>query len=635
MFWSGNIFKKVKEDGNSYIISGFPITTFTAKLKKFYKTSRLANLYEAVGFSFFNKNNKSVKVHKFFIPELLYLLEKFNYPKSLRDEIFNNTWMGDVAKRVHTNRFNIHLVYENMNCTPLGHQLEFIENYDILRQGACLNGALLSFDQGLGKTLSSLMLMVGLNKEKVIIIAPKSILLSVWVFHIEKYFKSSKKIFVAGKSDLHTDYDFFIINYEALDKLDPILEDLGDNVGIIVDESHNFLRMDSNRTGKLIELRQRTGTEDMLLMSGTPLKNAGVEIIPLLLAIDKFFDKDAVVIFKKAFGLNTNIGTDILRARLQSMMHRKLKSEVVQLPEKYESVVKIKIPNGSDYTATTIKREVKSFISMRTKFHADRMDSYKKDFYRVMEYLKRIPRIQNDNEFKFYLETVEDFNSRGGVSLMVEEDRILVQAINKYERDVILPILPNDLKKLFNDCKAAVKYVNLKIQGEVIGQLFTRKRMQMTSDILKHSNIISYVEDADKKTVIFTSYTDTIETADEYFKENGYHSIPVYGKTAADVAKHIHEFQNNPKVNPLIASLQMLSTGVTLTAANTLIFLNRPFRYHEYLQASDRIHRIGADTDCFIITFELDTGKEPNLSTRMAEIISDSKQFFDDVVEIE
>jgi len=626
-----NFFKQIKETGNSYIISGFPMKTFTAKLRRFYGTSRLANLYEALGF--ISWDNRTVKVHKFFIPELLYLLDKFNYPMSLSGEIFNNTWVGIAASSSYTNRFDIKLVHAEMSCTPLPYQTEFVENYDIIRQRACLNGALLSFDQGLGKTLTSLILMVGLGKKKVIILAPKSILETVWVHHIEKYFNKTKKIFVSGQSTLNTSYDFFIVNYEAIDKLDPILNKLGDSVGVIVDESHNFLRMASGRTNKLIELRERTGTVDMLLMSGTPLKNAGVEIIPLLLAIDNFFDKEAVIIFKKAFGLNTNIGTDILRARLQSMMHRKLKSEVLALPEKYESTVKIKLPNGSDYTATTIKKEVAEFIKTRMKFHADKMASYKKDFYIVMGYLKSISKFKNDREFQFYISTVEDFNSRV-VSVLNSNDRMLIQTINKYEKEVIIPILPNDLKKLFNNCKAAVKYVNLKVQGEVIGQLFTRKRMQMTSDILKHSDITSYVDEAIKKTVLFTSYTDTIETANEYFISKGYHSIPVYGKTASDVAAHIHEFQTNPKINPLIASINMLSTGVTLTAANTLIFLNRPFRYHEYLQTSDRIHRIGADTDCFIITFELDTGEEPNLSTRMAEIIADSKQFFDDVVEI-
>jgi len=573
-------------------------------------------------------------VHKFFIPELLYLLEKFNYPRRLIDEIFNNTWVGDSANKTYINRFDVKLVHSEMNCTPLHYQLDFAENYDIIRQTARLNGALLSFDQGLGKTLTSLMLMVGLNKEKVIIIAPKSILETVWVYHIQKYFNKTKKVFVAGKNTLDASYDFYIINYEALDKLDSILYDLGDNVGIIVDESHNFLRMVSERTNKLIELRQRTGTFDMLLMSGTPLKNAGVEIIPLLLAIDNFFDKEAIVIFKKAFGLNTSIGTDILRARLQSMMHRKLKSEVLSLPEKHESVVKIKIPNGSDYTATTIKKEVQEFVKTRMKFHVDKMDSYRDEFYFVMDCLKRMPQFKHDDKLKFYIDTVEDFNSRT-VSLMSEHDRVLIQAVNKYEKEHIIPALSNNTKKIFSNCKAAFKYVNLKVQGEVIGQLFTRKRIQMTNDILKHSDITSYVDDSIKKTVIFTSYTDTIEITQAYFASKGYHSIPIYGKTAADVTANVHAFQTNPKINPLIASINMLSTGVTLTAANTLIFLNRPFRYYEYLQTSDRIHRIGADTDCFIIVFELDTGKEPNLSTRMAEIISDSKQFFDAVVEIE
>jgi hypothetical protein len=83
----------------------------------------------------------------------------------------------------------------------------------------------------------------------------------------------------------------------------------------------------------------------------------------------------------------------------------------------------------------------------------------------------------------------------------------------------------------------------------------------------------------------------------------------------------------------MIASLKMMSTGVTLTAANTVIFLNKPWRHYEYVQASDRILRIGQTTDCYIYSLVLDTGNEPNMSDRMSEIISASKDLFEAVIE--
>ena len=99
-----------------------------------------------------------------------------------------------------------------------------------------------------------------------------------------------------------------------------------------------------------------------------------------------------------------------------------------------------------------------------------------------------------------------------------------------------------------------------------------------------------------------------------------------------DVKGLIKKFRTDNKVNPLVASIQTISTGVTLIEANTMIFMNKPFRYTDYAQASDRIHRIGQDSTCTIYTLILDTGDSPNLSTRMEDIMEFSRSMFDSIV---
>ena len=75
-----------------------------------------------------------------------------------------------------------------------------------------------------------------------------------------------------------------------------------------------------------------------------------------------------------------------------------------------------------------------------------------------------------------------------------------------------------------------------------------------------------------------------------------------------------------------------MSTGVTLTEADTMIFLNKPWRHVDYAQASDRIHRIGQDVDVTIYSLVLDTGETENLSTRMESISEWSKEQFENIV---
>ena len=60
--------------------------------------------------------------------------------------------------------------------------------------------------------------------------------------------------------------------------------------------------------------------------------------------------------------------------------------------------------------------------------------------------------------------------------------------------------------------------------------------------------------------------------------------------------------------------------------ANTAILMNSPFRDHEYQQACARVDRIGQDSTVNIINVLLDTGTEPNISTRSNDIMQWSKE---------
>lgn len=630
------LFDSVKEDGNSYIIRNFPLPHFAKRLEKEYKSKRLSKLLESVGFKifkFFKSSSDTVKIHKFFIPELIYLLRKFNYPDKLINKIIDSTWIKSIEINKPINRIDIYNIKKEMNVTLRDFQQEFIEEYDIKKQKYLLNGYLLSFDQGLGKTLTSLALMTALKKQTTLIIAPKSTLQTVWEHHILTFYKNKKKVVLINRDPIVSDADFIIMNYEAMDKIESILPELSRNsedVGIIVDESHNFLRQQSNRTVKLIKLRQSLNCKDILLMSGTPIKALGLEVIPLLMTLDPFFDDEAIAIYKTAFGVNTAIATDVLRTRMNIMMHRKVKEEVLKLPKKYEELLKIKLPYGTDYTVTSVQKAVKEFTQERFEYYKINMKKYTDEFFEVIQWLEDYG-VSDINRFKSYLKDISYLRSHP-VTMQSEKDRETVKRANEYENNVLFPELPDNLKKQFKRSKSVVKYVHLKIRGEVIGQLLTRLRIKMTKEMIEGCKLEELVKTGIKKTVIFTSYTDVIEEAARYLEAKGMKPVLVYGKTASDTKKIVDQFKNDPDTNPIIASLLSMSTGVTLIEADTMVFLNKPWRHVDYAQASDRIHRIGQDTDVTIYSLVLDTGDEDNLSTRMEFINDWSKQQFDSIV---
>jgi|GEM_PF-3093024 len=617
---------KIEENGNLIKISNFPVKRFKRDLYRKYGTSRVLKFfYEKFGFLGITS---SLILHKSFLPELIYLLNQFPRYDNEIEIIINNTWLKstkiDFESRVKTS------LLSELKLPLKPYQAEFLKIYDEKKQKYFLNGYILAFEQGLGKTITSLALMHCLEKDAIIVIAPKSTIRTVWKNEIDKIFKKKQDVFVIGDSIKKA--RFYIFNYEALDKLQMILKYLlmSKNVGIIVDESHNFRNVDAKRVIRLQSIAKITKANDILLMSGTPIKALGSEMLPALHLLDPFFDDFAAKIFKEAFGVNVPVALDILKNRLGLMMHRKMKSEVLNIPPKSYQEVYIKVSDGDKYTLDSVKKQVLDFIKEREKYYKGEREKYENDYKEVMKFLEM--KLKGDEKFEEYKEVVEYLKRNGYDS----RNKNLVQKVakaNKYEKEVLRPMLSSEMKKKFDRSKAVVKYLNLKIMGEVIGGLLNNLRAEMFSKMIKESPLCEIIKKSQKKTVCFTTYTDVLKEAEKYVRSQCKNEpILVFGETSSGILVHLKKFKEDTKANPLLATIQTLSTGVTLVEANTIVFLNQPWRYTDRNQAEDRVHRIGQDTPVFVYTFILDTGIKENLSTRMEDIVSWSKDMFSGIV---
>ncbi len=624
----GFIISDVKEKGNSVEISGFPVKLFEYDLKKAYKSSRISNIF-ANTFTVFGRG--TMIVHRFFLPELYYILTRLpprSKYKIICDLILRNTWM-QTTTRSFPSRLTLSKLNE-MTFTPKSYQTDFIKMYDEKKQQYQLRGYLLAFEQGLGKTFTSLGLMNCLKKDAVIIIVPKSTLRTVWQNEIETVFKNKQEMWVIG--DKPKPARFYIINYESMEKISQVMPYIlkSRNVGIIVDECHNFRTSTTKRVIKLRAISTVTNCQDTLLMSGTPIKALGSEMIPTLQILDSFFDKEVRDIFVKVFGISRVVALDVLKNRLGLIMHRKMKDEVLNLPKKEYESIKIKIPNGNKYTLDTVKKEVLAFMIERKKYYESKFKKYEADFNECIDYLT--PIFKDDERFKNYLRIIKRLKKYGydvGDRFFVAE----VARANKFEREFLRPALPPELRKKFDKSKAVIKYVDKKIMGEVIGGLLNRLRRDMFSEMIENSPLCKIINNSIKKTVCFTTFVDVVKSGVKFTTEKcGADPVAVFGETSKNVKGILNNFKTKPNINPLIATIQTLSTGVTIVEANTVVFISKPWRHADQLQAEDRVHRIGQDTDVNVFTFILDTGSDQNLSTRMEDIVTWSKEMFEGIV---
>ena len=105
--------------------------------------------------------------------------------------------------------------------------------------------------------------------------------------------------------------------------------------------------------------------------------------------------------------------------------------------------------------------------------------------------------------------------------------------------------------------------------------------------------IADVVTDRGEKIVIWTNYLKNVDELVERYKAFG--ALPFSGKVdTADRQKHIQAFQDKESANKILIAVPAAGgVGITLTAAQTCVYIDRTWNAEHWLQSIDRVHRIG------------------------------------------
>ena len=110
------------------------------------------------------------------------------------------------------------------------------------------------------------------------------------------------------------------------------------------------------------------------------------------------------------------------------------------------------------------------------------------------------------------------------------------------------------------------------------------------------TELMNVLEEVEGKAIIWANYQHDITNiikaiVEEYGEES---IVDYYGLTPQENRQeNIQQFQNNPKCRFLIGTPQTGGYGITLTAANTVIYYSNGYDLEKRLQSEDRAHRIG------------------------------------------
>ena len=615
-------------------LNGFNFRSIYRTIDKYFTTSKISK------YMYVTNANKKWVFNKFFALEVRYMLqaivedENGNHQISMYDIIVlkriivllnENTWLSRTLNKVEFSKLNTKAL-SLFNKSPLPHQEQFFKKYDINTQRYNLTGYLLASPAGTGKTLTNLMLMSMREMDVHIIVSPNNAIYDVWENALKLEFKTPiTKYWISGSNkEPEVGCTHYICHYEALKKLINIAPKLSRyKVGITLDESHNMNEIKSMRTELFIELCKLTNSQDIVWSSGTPLKALGTESIPLLKTIDPLFVDKVAFRFKKIFGAVRPIALSIVAHRIGEVSHKVEKAIIRTNPMPIEEDILVKFEGMDKYLLSNIVEEVKAFIDQRLKTYTHFMQNYKDTFYAILK--EHENDLKDPAKYKLYRANLSLIISRRDYRDIPDQ----IQMCNKYEKEYIEPQLDPKLRAAFRDAKSVVKYVELKVRGEALGNIVAKRRTECTIEMIPHIGIPVLIDNAKKKTLIFTTNVETVDACVNYLKENKYNPRAVYGNAENDLNSSVKDFKIDPTLNPIVATYKSLSTAVPMIEANVLILLNQPFRDYEKTQSISRIDRLGQDSQTYVFNVLLDTGDEPNISTRSLDILQWSKDQVD------
>lgn len=490
-----------------------------------------------------------------------------------------NIEISGVYEDLHKQEFEIDIPKDfEFKTKPFSHQI------DGVRFGLNKKKFLLGDDQGLGKTKQIIDLVGCLEKtdtiNKVLIVCGVNSLKYNWQHEIgvhsdekgwvlgTRFRKTTGKAYEGSTKDKLDDLDnlpdcrYIITNIESLragaekisktkyhfplaDKLAQLCKN-GTISVIAFDECHKSKDPTSLQSRAMLLL----SAPYMSAMSGTPLMNNPLDLYFPIHWLG--YEQHSLYQFKQHYctfggwGGSQVVGyknLEEIRALMEKIMIRRLKSEVLDLPEKIRKI---------EYVDMTPKQN----------------QIYKEVYNGVMSDLQKI---------KF---------SNNPLSMMIR-------------------------------LRQATGWTGI-----------ISDKVQESAKMDRMIELVQEIVASGQKAIIFSNWESMTEIAREKLKS--YNPAYITGATKADERmKEVDRFQIDDKCKVIIGTIGAMGTGLTLTAAQNVIFLDSPWNMALKAQAEDRAHRIGTKGTVNIITLVC----KNTIDERIEELVEKKGQIADALVD--
>lgn len=282
-------------------------------------------------------------------------------------ETFYALWLPKSAILQEEKKLNREIDYSKYgDRPPMQHQKVAIEKL------LANDKFILADDQGVGKTTSAVIASLESEAKKILIVCPASLKIN-WKREIENY--TDKKILVVEGRKWGSTFDYYIINYDILKNFHSMEDDNEDikllkNAGFdlaIVDEAHMISNSTALRSRLLNDILD--GIPKVWLLTGTPMTSRPINYFNLLKIVDspitlnwQFYVRRYCAGYqfkvgnRKIWNTNGASNLDELRERTKNLVLRRLKTDVLDLPDKIINPIFLELNN------TFYNEELEDFI---------------------------------------------------------------------------------------------------------------------------------------------------------------------------------------------------------------------------------------------------------------------------------
>lgn len=198
-------------------------------------------------------------------------------------------------------------------------------------------------------------------------------------------------------------------------------------------------------------------------------------------------------------------------------------------------------------------------------------------------------------------------------------------------------------KKLYNEVRKQIKdnIDKIKLHPDPMSEMLRLRQVTGYPGILstvvtesakmdRMDEIVEEVASVGEKCIVFSQWSTMTNVARKKLKR--FNPAYITGEVKSeDRMAEIERFQNDPDCKVIIGTIGAMGTGLTLTAASTVIFLDEPWNRGIKDQAEDRAHRIGTRGTVRVVTLitvdSVDEGVYNLVQKkgRMADLLIDGK----------